>query len=241
MSLFGTLNTAVSGLSAQASKLGTIGDNIANSSTTGYKQASVEFETLLGNQGSTTYESGGVQTRVRYGITDQGTITRHHVGDRPRHQGQRLLRRAERLRLAGFDQGRVVRAGCGGKSRQYGRLQADGLQPPRRLHADRQRGGRTADHQSVDPVADRRPLQDRQPVGQPSLERCGRHGEPAVRQHGRLDLHGQDLAGRLRQSRQCGHTRRLPDQNRREHLAGRHLQSRRMPPRAAAFRILRPS
>jgi flagellar hook protein FlgE len=75
MSLFGTLNTAVSGLAAQAGKLGTIGDNISNSSTTGYKQAGVEFETLLGNQGATSYESGGVQTRVRYDITAQGAIT----------------------------------------------------------------------------------------------------------------------------------------------------------------------
>ena len=75
MSLFGTLNTAVSGLSAQASKLGTIGDNIANSSTVGYKEASVEFESLLGNQNATAYDPGGVQTRVRYNITNQGAIS----------------------------------------------------------------------------------------------------------------------------------------------------------------------
>ncbi len=74
MSLFGTLNTAVSGLSAQANMLGTIGDNISNSSTTGYKDASVQFETLLGNQATSSYESGGVQSRVRYGISDQGAI-----------------------------------------------------------------------------------------------------------------------------------------------------------------------
>ena len=75
MSLFGTLNTAVSGLSAQASYLGTVGDNIANASTVGYKEAGTEFETLLGNQAASSYTSGGVQTRVRYGITDQGNIT----------------------------------------------------------------------------------------------------------------------------------------------------------------------
>ncbi len=75
MSLFSTLQTAVSGLSAQSSKLGTIGDNIANSSTTGYKGADTEFETLLGEGSTSSYQSGGVQTKVRYGITDQGDIS----------------------------------------------------------------------------------------------------------------------------------------------------------------------
>lgn len=74
MSLFGTLNAAVSGLAAQANKLGTIGDNISNSNTVGYKDAEVQFETLLGNQAASIYESGGVQSRVRYGISTQGSI-----------------------------------------------------------------------------------------------------------------------------------------------------------------------
>ena len=75
MSLFGTLNTAVSGMAAQANMLGTIGDNIANSDTTGYKRSTVNFETMLGNQTTAGYTSGGVQSRIRYGITDQGTLT----------------------------------------------------------------------------------------------------------------------------------------------------------------------
>ena len=75
MSLFGTLNTAVSGMSAQANMLGTIGDNIANSGTTGYKQATIDFETQLGTQSASSYTAGGVQSTVRYGIGDQGTLT----------------------------------------------------------------------------------------------------------------------------------------------------------------------
>ncbi len=75
MSIFGTLNTAVSGMAAQASKLGTIGDNIANANTTGYKNATTDFETFLGSQSTSEYNSGGVQTRVRYGIAEQGSIT----------------------------------------------------------------------------------------------------------------------------------------------------------------------
>ncbi len=75
MSLFGTLNTGVSGMTAQASMLSTIGDNIANSSTTGYKSASVAFQTMLGNQTASDYTSGGVQTNINYNISDQGTLT----------------------------------------------------------------------------------------------------------------------------------------------------------------------
>ena len=75
MSIFNTLQTAVSGMAAQANRIGTIGDNIANSSTTGYKDADTEFETLLGNQSTSDYVSGGVQTRVRYATTTQGDIT----------------------------------------------------------------------------------------------------------------------------------------------------------------------
>ena len=79
MSLFNTMRTAVSGMAAQSNALSAIGDNIANSGTTGYKRATAEFETVLVNSGrsaseSGSYESGGVQTDVRYGVTDQGTL-----------------------------------------------------------------------------------------------------------------------------------------------------------------------
>ena len=74
MSLFGTLNTGVSGMAAQANMLSTIGDNIANSNTTGYKDATTAFETLLGNQSANSYTAGGVSTQIRYGISTQGQL-----------------------------------------------------------------------------------------------------------------------------------------------------------------------
>ena len=75
MSLFNTMRTATSGMQAQSNALSTIGDNIANSGTTGYKKATAEFETALGINATSEYESGGVQTDVRYGISSQGTLT----------------------------------------------------------------------------------------------------------------------------------------------------------------------
>ncbi|CDN46393.1 flagellar hook protein FlgE [Neorhizobium galegae] len=74
MSIFGTMKTAVSGMNAQANRLGTVGDNIANSSTVGYKRSSTAFSTLVLPSTQGSYSSGGVETNVRYSIADQGGI-----------------------------------------------------------------------------------------------------------------------------------------------------------------------
>jgi flagellar hook protein FlgE len=75
MSVYGLMRTGASGMNAQSNRLGTIADNIANSSTAGYKRASTEFSSLLLNDTVTAYNSGGVETRVRYGISQQGVLT----------------------------------------------------------------------------------------------------------------------------------------------------------------------
>lgn len=75
MSLYGMMRTGGSGMNAQANRLGTVADNIANASTTGYKAASTEFSTLLLASGSGSYNSGAVQSQVRYNISQQGALT----------------------------------------------------------------------------------------------------------------------------------------------------------------------
>jgi len=75
MSLFGVMRTGVSGMNAQASKLGTVADNIANASTTGYKKALTEFESLVVNSGGGSYTSGGVEANTRYQISQNGTLS----------------------------------------------------------------------------------------------------------------------------------------------------------------------
>jgi flagellar hook protein FlgE len=74
MSLFGTMKTAVSGMNAQANRLGTVGDNIANSATTGYKSASTSFSSLVLPSTNGSYNSGGVETNVSYSISEQGAL-----------------------------------------------------------------------------------------------------------------------------------------------------------------------
>lgn len=76
MSLYGSMRTSVSGMNAQSSRLGTIADNIANASTTGYKRVETEFASLVRERSSelSRYESGGVTTRVRQRVSSQGTL-----------------------------------------------------------------------------------------------------------------------------------------------------------------------
>ncbi|WP_395665163.1 flagellar hook protein FlgE [Methylocella sp.] len=74
MSLFSALTASVSGMAAQANKLSTVSDNIANSDTTGYKQASTEFLNLIEQRGRSSYDASGVATFVRYNIAEQGNL-----------------------------------------------------------------------------------------------------------------------------------------------------------------------
>jgi flagellar hook protein FlgE len=74
MSLFGTMNTAISGMNAQSNRLSAVGDNIANADTTGYKKAEVKFSTFLLPSGNGQYNSGSVQSNISYDIATQGSL-----------------------------------------------------------------------------------------------------------------------------------------------------------------------
>jgi len=62
-------------MAAQADRMGTVADNIANVNTTGYKRASTEFSTLVPEARIVEYTPGSVQTQVRRGITEQGGLS----------------------------------------------------------------------------------------------------------------------------------------------------------------------
>jgi flagellar hook protein FlgE len=74
MSLYGMMRTGVSGMNAQANRLSTVADNIANSSTTGYKRAGTEFSSLVIPSITGNYNSGGVTTSIRYATSVQGDL-----------------------------------------------------------------------------------------------------------------------------------------------------------------------
>ncbi len=75
MSLFGSLTSGVSGLTAQSSAMGAIADNITNVNTVGYKGVQVDFQTLVTVQTSTTFfNAGGVQSSPRQDTGIQGLL-----------------------------------------------------------------------------------------------------------------------------------------------------------------------
>ena len=74
MSLYGLMRTSVSGMNAQAQRLASVADNVANVNTTGYKSASCEFSSLLLANCPGSYESGSVLTDVRNHISTQGSL-----------------------------------------------------------------------------------------------------------------------------------------------------------------------
>jgi flagellar hook protein FlgE len=75
MGLYSTMRTSASGMAAQANRLGAVSDNIANSSTTGYKRASMEFSSLVLDSGGAEYVSGSVESHTRYAISEQGAFS----------------------------------------------------------------------------------------------------------------------------------------------------------------------
>ena len=75
MSLFSALTSGVSGLAAQSSAMGAIADNITNVNTVGYKNANVDFQTLVTQQTTSNfYSAGGVQAKTKNTFDVQGLL-----------------------------------------------------------------------------------------------------------------------------------------------------------------------
>ena len=76
MSMSSAMNAGVAGLAANSSRLGTISDNIANSSTFGYKRMETEFNSLVLNQNRVAgiYSAGGVRASSSRVIDADGAL-----------------------------------------------------------------------------------------------------------------------------------------------------------------------
>lgn len=78
MSIFGAINTAASGLTAQSTAFSNLSNNIANSQTTGYKADSTSFEDMVTGDGYLDASAGGndsVKAITVQHNDDQGEIT----------------------------------------------------------------------------------------------------------------------------------------------------------------------
>jgi len=72
MGISGMMRTGVSGMNAQGNRLSAVADNVANSSTVGYKKADTQFSSLVVASSRSAYQSGGINTHVRYNIQERG-------------------------------------------------------------------------------------------------------------------------------------------------------------------------
>lgn len=74
MTISSSLNAGVAGLAANASRLATISDNIANSNTFGYKRAETGFHSMVISNGTGTYSAGGVRVTSQRLIDQAGSL-----------------------------------------------------------------------------------------------------------------------------------------------------------------------
>lgn len=74
MTISSSLNAGVTGLMVNASRLATIADNIANSSTYGYKRADVDFSAVSLTQSKGRYTAGGVTVNTFRNVGQQGAL-----------------------------------------------------------------------------------------------------------------------------------------------------------------------
>jgi flagellar hook protein FlgE len=75
MSLFGAMNSAISGLTSQSDAFGDISDNVANSQTVGFKRVDTSFVDFLTTSTALRNDPGAVVARPSYVNDVQGTIT----------------------------------------------------------------------------------------------------------------------------------------------------------------------
>ena len=75
MTISSSMNAGVAGLNANANRLATISDNIANSSTYGYKRAQADFySVVIHGDSTTTYSAGGVRSASMRLIDERGPL-----------------------------------------------------------------------------------------------------------------------------------------------------------------------
>ncbi len=74
MTISSSLNAGVAGLQANATRLASISDNIANSSTFGYKRVQTDFHSLVISSRGGTYSAGGVRAVAERLIDQRGSL-----------------------------------------------------------------------------------------------------------------------------------------------------------------------
>ena len=105
MSISSSLNAGVAGLQTNAQRLASISDNIANSSTFGYKRVETDFESMVLSSGGGSYAAGGVRANTQRLIDERGTLvsTSNSTDLAVRGGGMLPVAQAAQVQTAGSD------------------------------------------------------------------------------------------------------------------------------------------
>lgn len=105
MTISSSLNAGVAGLQTNAQRLASISDNIANSSTFGYKRVETNFESMVLSTGGGAYVAGGVRADTQRLINERGTLvsTSNATDLAVRGNGMLPVAMASQVRSAGND------------------------------------------------------------------------------------------------------------------------------------------
>ncbi|MGB3245487.1 MAG: flagellar hook-basal body complex protein [Sulfitobacter sp.] len=74
MTISSALNAGVAGLQANATRLASISDNIANASTMGYKRVETDFHSMVISSNGGNYSAGGVRATTQRLIDQRGSL-----------------------------------------------------------------------------------------------------------------------------------------------------------------------
>jgi flagellar hook protein FlgE len=74
MTISSSLNAGIAGLTANASRLASISDNIANSSTFGYKRVETDFHSMVISASGGNYSAGGLRTTTQRLVDERGPL-----------------------------------------------------------------------------------------------------------------------------------------------------------------------
>ena len=74
MTISSSLNAGVAGLSANATRLASISDNISNASTFGYKRVETDFHSMVISSTGGSYSAGGVRATTQRMVDERGPL-----------------------------------------------------------------------------------------------------------------------------------------------------------------------
>ena len=222
------LNTSVSGMSADQNWLSSISQNVANSTTTGYKDVETDFSTMVDQAAGGPYDGAGVQTTTISYNSLQGSVVSSTTATNLAVQGSGFFVVSDSAgNLYLTRNGSFVPDSSGNLVNSSGYyLMADNIQNGQPVSSNSLGSLQKVNVESSGLTAATNDLGFA--CGQSAFDGDGDpRSRPADHQHCDIDLHRRDFACRLRQPRRRPHRQPLFRQHWHRYLGGRRLSTPR--------------